>query len=281
MLTITIDWLSVNFRSWVYETGEFERTYASFGNPEDYAPRFGYASARVDSHGTVVMWNDDRADMGHHIIFNGTALRNIFSQTKIQPRALLSAVIDAGGNISRLDLAKDLTEKSVDLEAIYQQIEQGHSRGTTRKYSRVTSNDKGYTIYIGSRQSERYIRLYDKAAEQSLSNHDWYRLECETKGVFARSIGIALSNTEDWAQVFDNVIRGAFWLPLSSDWLAFFPLGVVPIGLPKESKMTDRERWIESQVIPAVARHYIDNPNSVAVARLLLTLYFIDNPGKL
>jgi len=256
------------------------RTYASFAPTQDATARFGYSVATMDNHGSIIQWNPDRDDMEHHVIFSGSSLRHIFSKTTIQQRTLLRSCIDAGGNISRIDLAKDATETPIDLQAIYQSIEQGLVRGPVRKYSRVTSNDGGYTIYIGSRQSERYIRIYDKAAEQLLSGVDWKRLECETKGMVARSVGLALANTSDWGQVFDNVVRGAIWIPTSPDWLSFFPVGIVPIGLPKQSKETDREAWILGQVIAAVAKHYIENPNSEAVARLIATLQLIDRQRK-
>lgn len=39
------------------------------------------------------------------------------------------------------------------------------------------------TIYVGSRQSTFFWRIYDKAAEQSLAKTIWYRSECECKRV--------------------------------------------------------------------------------------------------
>ena len=281
MLTITIDWLAANFRSWVDETGEFERTYASFGNPEDTSPRFGYAGARVDGHGTVVMWNDDRPDMGHHFIFNGTALRNIFSKTEIQPRALLGAVLDSGGNISRLDLAKDLTEEAFNYEAVYQSIKQGIAGGNTRKFSKLESGENGYTIYMGSRQSERFARLYNKAAESGLPLALWARFEIETKGMVARALASALVGSDNWSRAFDGVVFTMVGNAKKANLSQFIVPGDVPIGLPKIERQTDREQWIESQVIPAIARHYIDNRDSPSIARLRATLDIIDNQRKL
>jgi len=280
MITITIDWLSVNFKEFTNATNDFMRTYASFPPTLPSTPRFGYGEATVDDNGTIVQWNVDRPDMGYHFIFSGSALRNIFSKTPIQQPTLLRAAIDAGCSISRLDLAKDITETPIDLPTIYQSLERGEARGTTRKFGRVTSNDNGYTIYIGSRQSERFIRLYDKAAEQGLANRDWKRLEVETKGMVARSVALALTNTNDWSQIFDNVVRGAIWLPKNADWLAFFPMGIVTIGLPKETKETDREKWIESQVTPAVAKHWIEHPESKAVQALIDMLLIIAQQRK-
>jgi len=222
------------------------------------------------------MWNDDRDDMGHHFIFSGSALRNLFTNTPIQPLTLLRACIDAGGNISRLDLAKDLTEEAFDYEAVYQSLKQGNGGGNTRNFSKVESGENGYTIYMGSRQSERFARLYNMAAQGSLPNALWARFEVETKGVAARAVATSLVHSRDWSGTFDGVVLGMVGNAKKAQLEQFFTSGTVPVGLPKIEKQTDRERWIEGQVIPAVARHYIDNPNSEAIARLIATLNLID-----
>ena len=288
MLSITIDWLAVTFKNYYDEQGElrngthdFIGTYASFSPMQTATPRFGYSDATMDNNGTIVQWNPDRSEMGHHVILAGSALRNIFSNTTIQPRTLLRACIDAGGSISRLDLAKDATDEEIDLQAIYKSLEQGHNRGLTRKHAIIASNDGGLTIYVGSRQSERFIRIYNKAAESKLSDQLWFRFELETKGVVARSLGTRLASDMDWQQSFDALAKGMVNLPNSLDFQKFFTMGVVPIGLPKLERRTDREVWIETQVIGAVARHYIDNPNSEAVTRLIETLNLIDRQRKI
>lgn len=279
-LTITIDWLALNFKEWTNEAEQFMRTYARVDFTQDTTARFGYSLATVDNNGSVIQWNPDRVDMGHHVIFSGSALRNLFEHQAVEPRTLLRTSIDAGGAISRLDLAKDLTAQEVDMQAVYNALEQGDYSGTARTYGRIVSNGNGDTIYIGSRQSERFIRLYNKAAQQGMVNHNWYRLELETKGMVARALALAIVDTQSWSVVFDNVVRNMVWLETVASWRHFFALNIVPFGLPKIEKTTDRERWIEEQVIAAVARHYIDNPASTAVARLIETLLLIDRQRK-
>lgn len=280
MLSITIDWLSVNFKEWTNEAKRFVRTYASSDPVQNTTPRFGYSVATVDNNGVVVQWNTDRSDMGYHVIFSGSTLRHIFSRAGVQPEALLHATINAGGNISRLDLAKDATGKAIDLQAIYQSLEQGNNRGTARTYGRITSNGGGDTIYVGSRQSEKFIRIYDKAAQTGSKHEAWYRFEVETKGMVARALAVSLDYSGNWAGCFDTIVKAMVDMPKSTDYEAFFQQGVVPIGLPKLEKQTDREKWVRDQVIPAVAKHYIDNPYSEAVARLIATLQLIDRQRK-
>lgn len=279
-LTITIDWLAVNFKEFTDETEQIVRTYGSLDRSQASNARFGYSQATKSDFGVEFQWNPDRPDMGHHLIFSGSSLRNIFERTQVQPQALLRAVLDAGGSVSRLDLAKDCTGQAIDMQAIYQSLERGDYKGTARTYGRIVSSGNGDTIYIGSRQSERFIRLYDKAAQQGLDGERWFRLELETKGMVARSLALVLMDTPDWGPVFDNVVRNMVWVPGVASWHNFFAQRNVTIGLPKIEKQSDREAWIEGQVVAAVARHYIDNPSSPAVARLIGTLLLIDKQRK-
>ncbi|EBN6690280.1 phage replication protein, partial [Salmonella enterica] len=42
---------------------------------------------------------------------------------------------------------------------------------------------KGDTVYVGTRKSEVYWRIYDKALEQNIDGITWYRSEVELKKV--------------------------------------------------------------------------------------------------
>jgi len=280
LLTITIDWLAVNFKRWNDETEHFIRTYASADPVSATSARFGYSIATVDNNGVVSQWNPDRAEMGYHVIFAGSALRNIFSRTSVQPQELLRASLDAGGAVSRLDLAKDCTGEEINLSAIYQSLEQGLNIGMSRKFAHIESDNKGETIYVGSRQSERFIRIYNKAAESNLPGELWYRFELETKGMVSRALAERLVSGIDWSSQFDGLAKQMVNFRSPGDFAKFFTMGSVPIGLPKIERQSDREAWIASQIIPAVAKHYIENPNSEAVSRLIATLNLIDRQRK-
>ena len=281
MLTIALDWLACTFKEYNHETEDFIRTYASAPTVQDTPARNGYTRATLDNNGVCVLWNPDYSGMGHHAVFGGTSLRNLFTSGVVSPSTLLRACVDAGGCVSRLDLAKDFTEGEVDYEAAYQSIEQRSGGGNARTVSKLQSSGGGFTIYIGSRQSERFVRLYDKAAEQKLPGVLWSRLEVETKGMVARAVTTSLLQSGDWAGTFDAVVLGMVGDAKRSHLSQFFQPGHVPVGLPKIERQTDREKWIETQCIPAIARHFIENPHSEAVARLRETLNLIDKQRKL
>lgn len=281
MLTITIDWLAGTFLGEKPHETEFIDKYARAEPIGSMGVRHGYSQAEADSHGVQLLWNPNRAEMGIHVVFPGSALRALQETAGIHMAALLRDATNAGMSITRLDLAKDLTERQVNYQAIYQSLERGSNEGTARSWGKIESSGGGFTIYIGSRQSEKFCRIYDKAAESQLPGELWSRFEIETKGMVARAVAQSLVQTGDYAACFDTLALSMCKLPKCADYDAFFQPGHTTVGLPKIERRSDREAWIESQVIPAVGKHYIDNPNSEAIARLIATLQGIDRQRKL
>lgn len=281
MLTVTIDWIAATFKEYTNEAEQFIVAYASFGTPQASKPRNGYNTALRDDCGSELLWNTGNRGMGYHVVFSGSALRNLFEQKAIQPLTLLRALYDAGGRVSRLDLAKDCTGEKIDGAAVYKSLEQGRGGGNTRTFGRIVSNGGGDTIYIGSRQSERFIRVYNKAAQTGDTTIDWWRMEIETKGDVARLVALSLYQGAGFVQLFDGIINKMVGELDSVGLEPFVSRGLVEFGLPKVNKVTDREKWIAEQVIQAIAQHYIDNPNSEAIAALKQMLEKIDKQRKL
>lgn len=115
-----------------------------------------------------------------------------------------------------------------------------------------TGNDGGATCYSGSRQSERMLRLYNKAVE---SKDDYYRdcvrLEGEYKGESARAIARRLSDGS-WPMaticgVLHDAATGCGWVvPWSGVCLT--PISV-PRAKPDSVVMLS---WLLKQVRPSV-----------------------------
>src|SRR6185369_3921714 len=137
------------------------------------------------------------------------------------------------------------------------------------------------TVYVGSRQSERFIRIYDKSAQMGETPNKWYRFEVETKGMVSRALANMLVVQRDWLSVFVGVSSAMVSIPGSPDLAAFYNAASASIGTPKIEKSSNTEAWIATQVIGAVSKWYIDNPSSEAIARLIATLQLIDQQRKL
>ena len=277
MLTITIDWLAGTFKEFNDDTETFLRTYASADDVLPIKPRNGYHIAQQDGNGVQFFWNSNDNRMGYHVVFTGSSLRNLLERQAIPALTLLHAAINAGMRVSRLDLAKDLTGQEIDGEALYKFIKSGVNGGTARNALRIENEKGGQTIYVGSRQSERYIRIYDKAQETGETSIKWWRMEIETKGDVARVVAAALIDDAEPAAIFDTTIAKMVGAFTGSPFEQFASRGVVSWGLPKIEKHTDREKWIAEQVISAVSEHFASNPDSEAVKALIAVLNHIQS----
>jgi len=276
MLSITMDWLAFTFKEDSYDSGTWIRRFTSDKGSIPITPTNGYRSAYRSAHKVDVMWNVDRAEMGYHVIIAGTAIRNICEHMELEQKALLETVLHAGGSITRLDLAKDLRGREISLDKVYKDLEKGRSTGSARTFSQIHSVNGGNTVYVGSRQSEKFVRIYDKAAQIGDTNERWFRFELELKGVVARSLCNYLRTTERWDSAFDTIALHMVDLPNNVHWKEFFSSDFIPVGLPKVEKSSDREKWIDTQVTPAVVKHYMENRDSKAIQNLREMLDYLD-----
>lgn len=127
-------------------------------------------------------------------------------------------VLSQNGHFGRVDIAMDDRSGVIDLDRIYEAIVIGQSVSHFRQ-SRliegldVGSGDKtGKTVTMGSRQSDTFLRIYDKAAEQRFKGKviegQWIRWEIEWKNERAQAVGLALSALEE--EAFQRYIVGVF-----------------------------------------------------------------------
>lgn len=99
--------------------------------------------------------------------------------------------------ITRIDLAHDSLDKKFLTVDLFNEI---HSKGGFSKGARSPEieyrgnwknpNGRGRTLYIGSRQSSKFCRIYEKGKQLGDSNSNWLRIEVEFKN---RDIYIPLS----------------------------------------------------------------------------------------
>lgn len=122
--------------------------------------------------------------------FNSKAVEMPFEFTHIT--YFLSNVVAKAKNISRLDLAvDDYTDDFFTVDDVLELVQSGRciSKFKSFKYDfskKISSlNYTGKTLYFGSRQSNVFLRIYDKALEQKLDNVKWVRWEFELKNEMA------------------------------------------------------------------------------------------------
>lgn len=174
------------------------------------------------------------------------------------------------GRFTRIDIALDDYGKRLGLPTLVESIQKGHGCGF-RKSALIIGlqggslRNRGWCLYLGSRESEKMVRYYDKFAESG-GKEDCFRWECEYKGatshaawerisVFSRSLDIsmvlrdlALGTVNFIVKKDRNLDRGTvceFW----SEWISYVKSVPLRLLVVRRKTSIDRKiKWISSQV---------------------------------
>jgi len=247
--SVALDWLSFTIKGESDENKNLLSKIAPLASRTPIAPRFGYDYGHTYSTGVSTYFSSVRHEMGLHVVVPGSSLR-LLERDGLSTKTLLQSVVAARAKVTRLDLAKDAINEGVRLENISLLAIEGKRTGSAQSISEITSSGGGRTIYVGSRSSDRFARMYDKAAQQGL-DEDWKRLEIECKGDVAKTLARVLSAEGcDWNATIGGIMQKM--LMVDDDGYRRWLDGAAVDGLPKIEKQTDREAWLLSQVFPAL-----------------------------
>lgn len=273
---VVVDWLSFTLpcETWLEVLDALAWVSGVLGELVDSPRGFqGYEhSAFVLSTGRVG-WSKERPENGVHVSLGSQALGLLARQDEAvrgDVRGFIRFVLDSDVEVRRLDLALDDRRGLLVADTIIDKVQAGEL--TTAWRSAHVDRDlmgDGVTIYLGSRRSDAYARVYDKRAERiSKGNEDpgpWIRAELELKRERAQLAARML--VRRGVAVVPAILRGQVefreptgdsnksrW-PVSKWWLRF--LGYVErqvLSLPQEAKTLERvEKWIKEQVAPSLS----------------------------
>ena len=149
--------------------------------------------------GTADGFNRGTEFMGVYVSLSGDGVRQYVNLGKHIDELLALIYASPDANITRLDLAVDDKEDNkLDIDNIINSSRLGLIRTNSRNREEYIKNigqlAPAKTIYIGSRKSEQFIRIYDKAKEHydpgkqlELYNSHWIRLEMVCRGERAKN----------------------------------------------------------------------------------------------
>lgn len=185
-----------------------------------------------------------RPEMGTHVIFSG----DVFGNAGISGEAILLDLLDHKANIRRIDLAVDA--RNCGLKVLWaRKLCKRHQVKTRardmRFYEQTQTN--GATQYVGTKESDVYAKIYDKAAEKGLPG-DWVRVEITFQHQRAQTAAKAVIRGEDYR----SLVRAYVDFPTWDRWTAIFDLPAQ--NIPAEKTTPARKRWLLAQVAPAMAR---------------------------
>lgn len=300
-LQVLIDWLS--FTVFTIENPKDAIEY--FGlNFSDFkfidSGYHGYKCQYVHSMYSIkVFCNPSPSEMGIHFKISGSALphfcdaffNKVIEHGPFGPVCVhfddnaknisrtfseLFATILSVGKVTRIDLAvDDLGNKFFSCDDIRAYYENHQVVSTAKKFKHVRSeeshNKDGETLYFGSRSSERFLRVYDKALEQK-KNHrpdapsSWTRWELEIKGKLANLIAERLSHADSLAAIVVGQLDDFFRI-IERDNSNVSRCSVVDLwkkflnGISKlhitimriEKTLADTKAWIANFIAPSLA----------------------------
>lgn len=203
----------------------------------------------VEKPGLRVMISPRLHEMGVHVQFSGSAL----ADENVKDR--LEYALDAGGRVTRIDLAVDVAQ-AWNIPELYEVARTGGAKTRTKKFALITSTG-GTTFYAGSRTSEKFLRIYDKGA-QTQSGRPWTRIELECKGDFAQ--GISNYIRAEGLSAIPQVIRGYLDFESVPAWADVMDSNIDRVSLPRVERMSNTRNWLLEQVAPALAKYAEQHP---------------------
>jgi len=234
----------------------------------------GYTHSALICESGRVLWSPDRPEQGVHVVLPSSALGWLCENrwTWATFEAFLYFLLESGAKFSRSDWAIDDHTGALDLDTIDRYYKSGWLTCRWRSGHVIEGRleNSGRTLCFGSRSSDSYMRIYDKAAERASrgiagdSSH-WVRCEVEYKRKAAHQAVLmaAFSGCGAIVGLFRGLIEfkepsedtnKARWAP-ASWWLAF--LGGVEkahLHLVKAVKTVERVMaWLEKSVSPSLA----------------------------
>jgi Putative phage replication protein RstA len=168
-----------------------------------YGMRRYRRSARGVGHAGLVLWDGAEQNMGVHVVLSGEVLRLIECMEDFPGwEKLIDTWRAIGATFTRLDIALDDLGGSISWESVRDAFVSGHvscraHAGSLKVHQ--TRHGDGWlsTLTVGSRQSERFLRCYEKCMAKG-DAFDGLRFELECKQKYAEAAATALID-HGWA----------------------------------------------------------------------------------
>jgi len=225
---------------------------------------YGYTNGFSVCGSGRVMWGEAR--MGVCIELPGTALSTwVASNDGADSLSLLGYLLAfrINARITRIDCALDTFDIHIHTFRDAARSGQIVTPGKTVRYLESFS-DAGDTLYVGSRTSDRMLRVYNKSVEQGSDLPIWTRVELEIKGELANLAAMSLIDgkvsIQDLIVSFcdfrlldatrtNNRTRCSWWASFLGDCSRVVLLSKTALHDTLEKKLA----WIQRSIAPTLA----------------------------
>lgn len=259
-LSVTIDWLSFTQKEIAPDELPFIPDFHDNHQKIPTTPRFGYTKAIECECGLVVYSGSANNRMGAHYVYSGSALGKLLDEGT-NPLQVNDYHRFLQHTCTRLDLALDVKNCAELNKFIYSEVEANRWWGKARSATIVKSTTgPGQTVYVGSRQSEVFLRMYDKGAEQHTEDV-WTRLEVELKR----------SRAESWSGYLggqSELVLGQLTRLLIAEQCSFEGelwseiVRTAPLSVSRpQARLPNRAKWLIETCAPSLGKELAKSPD--------------------
>jgi len=214
---------------------------------KEIRPIANFTNGLEISNGGRVFWNQNRPNMGRHVIFSGSCCDTIGENLN----ECLSFIKEGQYKPTRLDLAIDVFNTNLSLKHMQSLVERRefNSHAQVAPYHKDLLG-KGETVQLGKAGSGSFLRVYDKAAEQKLET-SWIRIEISYGARKAKNALETYLQTKD----IRGMVRGFVDFPTWRKWNCI--LSNAPIAVRYETKQTNTRKWLLESVAKSIAKEML------------------------
>lgn len=191
-----VDWISATSKKHTHtDLIEMAQCYSP-GEQIECGGQNGYRNQVRSDAGWDVHWDNINSPESVMVNYRGKVLNRLVGWERL---FLLGELVDQDLNLTRLDICADLHGPDQTLVDDLAALRQEDAYAVSTSQIDASDNDgksTGKTVYLGSRSSQRFIRVYDKSAEQGLGSRFWTRAEAVFKRDYATSAAAALIKCE-------------------------------------------------------------------------------------
>ena len=258
-VSFSVDWLAFTIkRTGGQNAFNFVSAFDDISTRKEVHSMHGYNRAYRWKFGAIMLWHDTLESMGVHFILSGSALK-VLHENGFDGMWLVKRATSSFAKFTMIHLAIDILNGSFTPFQMNEMLETKQYNGRAQSGSFITTLGGGKTCYVGSWNSARFYRFYDKALEQSIENLNWKRLELVLKSDYAQEFGYRFAGEETTNKAIE-IFRGTVKAMANfnqADWIEALAGEVDKLSLPKFKERKTRE-WLLTQVVPAMARYVLE-----------------------
>jgi len=227
---------------------------------------------RLWSDYTQILYHGN-VGMRTHIIMSGKGVRAF--EVKRPAEELIKMLTHEDMGFTRIDIALDIKDGSIKFTELLEYLNNNHIVTRFKKYKYVVEKEineegqqvLGESVYFGSKSSNIFIRIYDKA-KQMEEEGDWIRIEIVYKDDHANALALYIAQGDKnlgelFSQTLNNYVRfvepcrdsnkrrwktAKFWQKILEDSSR---LKLTFKGTEVDPRKT--EEWFKTKIAPSIA----------------------------